>query len=346
MDYYRISSDMPIAQLLSRLAEQYKTGCLQLSEGQITWSILLNQGRLFYATNSAQPFERFDRHLRKLRPQIPTLVSAIRDQMQTLFEPFDDDLCKDYQAIHWLVAQNYLAVAHAALLVEKLSEEVMESLLAVQTGDAVLLPFDPVSCPPVFCNLDLPWLLEFCQSKLEQQDRHSVASAPLPQTRSAHSTVIHAASTQLMQPALDTVELDIVERRFVTTLSPQRSSGQRPFSILCIERSQTMQNLRDLLLDDEFFSVTVVQDLLGSLIQIASSKPDLILLDASQPKDAYGLCTLLRGYPEFRKLPIIAVTSHSGLIDRFQARLAGASDYLVKPFTRPQLVKMLFKHLG
>ncbi len=341
MNYYRVSPELTISQLLLRLAEQCQTGCLQLSDGQITWSILLNQGRLFYATNSVDPFERFDHHLRKLRPQIPTLVSAIRDQMQTLFEPFDDNLCKDYQAIHWLVKQNYFAFAHAALLVEKLSEEVIRSLLTVQTGDAVLLPFDPVSFPAVFCNLDLPWLIEFCQTCFEQpQPQQLTAVSPLS-GRLSQSRAPRETFTPLAKPAVGAVDAEAP-----ITVLPSLSQSQQIFSILCIEPTKTTLNPSKLLLDDEFFSVAVVKDLLEALLQLTVRQPDLILLDASQLKDAYRLCSLLHGYPDFQRLPIIAVTNRSGWLDRLQARLAGATDYLVQPLTRPQLIKMLFKHLA
>nr|WP_083602519.1 response regulator [Hydrococcus rivularis] len=40
------------------------------------------------------------------------------------------------------------------------------------------------------------------------------------------------------------------------------------------------------------------------------------------------------------------VTGNSGSIDRAKARVAGATDYLTKPFTPVELVKIVFRYLN
>jgi twitching motility two-component system response regulator PilG len=62
--------------------------------------------------------------------------------------------------------------------------------------------------------------------------------------------------------------------------------------------------------------------------------------------DGYELCSLLRRHPSFKNTPIIMVTGNTGFIDRAKAKLVGASGYLTKPFTQPELLKMVFKHLS
>jgi len=39
------------------------------------------------------------------------------------------------------------------------------------------------------------------------------------------------------------------------------------------------------------------------------------------------------------------VTGNKGLIDRARARLAGATDYITKPFLQGDLLKMVMRHL-
>ncbi|HEY9706227.1 MAG TPA: response regulator [Allocoleopsis sp.] len=46
-----------------------------------------------------------------------------------------------------------------------------------------------------------------------------------------------------------------------------------------------------------------------------------------------------------KNVPIIMVTGNTGIIDRGKARLAGATDYLTKPFTQAELKDMVIKHL-
>ena len=100
-------------------------------------------------------------------------------------------------------------------------------------------------------------------------------------------------------------------------------------------------------LDDESFSVVLVNNPVKALMQIIRSKPDLILLDVKMASmDGYELCRLLRNHSSFRNTPIVMVTGNTGIIDRVKARLVGASGYLTKPFGHAELLKMVFKHLA
>jgi twitching motility two-component system response regulator PilG len=90
----------------------------------------------------------------------------------------------------------------------------------------------------------------------------------------------------------------------------------------------------------------MINDPLKALIQIMRIKPDIVLLDVGMPNlDGYELCSMLRRHSHFRETPVIMVTGHTGFIDRARAKFVGASGYLTKPFTRPELIKMVFHHL-
>ena len=79
---------------------------------------------------------------------------------------------------------------------------------------------------------------------------------------------------------------------------------------------------------------------------IIRHKPDLILLDLHMEGiDGYELCRIIRNNSMFKKTPIIMVTGSKGIVDKVKARLVGASGYLTKPFTRADLLKMVFMHL-
>ena len=83
-----------------------------------------------------------------------------------------------------------------------------------------------------------------------------------------------------------------------------------------------------------------------ALVQILKIKPDLILLDIGMPNlDGYQLCSLLRNHALFKLTPIVIVTGKEGFIDRAKARLVGATDYITKPFTQSELLKIAFRYL-
>ena len=69
-------------------------------------------------------------------------------------------------------------------------------------------------------------------------------------------------------------------------------------------------------------------------------KPDLIILDISMPiMDGIGMLTKLRQNVEFAQTPVIMLTAWSGQERVLQARELGVRDYLVKPFTKAQLIE-------
>ncbi|MFD1331798.1 phosphate regulon transcriptional regulator PhoB [Methylopila musalis] len=67
--------------------------------------------------------------------------------------------------------------------------------------------------------------------------------------------------------------------------------------------------------------------------------PDLILLDWMLPGlSGIELCRRLRTRPETERLPIIMLTARGEEAERVRGLATGADDYVVKPFSVPELV--------
>lgn len=116
--------------------------------------------------------------------------------------------------------------------------------------------------------------------------------------------------------------------------------------IVCIDDNESMLSIIGSYLGTEDFEVTLIQDSMKALMKINSIRPDLILLDIGMPNvDGYKLCSLIRKAPSLRDIPIVMVTGNKGIINRARANLAGATDYLTKPFAQADLLKMVMRHL-
>lgn len=118
--------------------------------------------------------------------------------------------------------------------------------------------------------------------------------------------------------------------------------------IMCIDDSPTILDEISHFLGNERFQVSTVENPMKALSALHRVKPDLILMDITMPGlNGYQLCSLLRkSNPHFETVPIIMVTGNRGLIDRAKAKLAGATDYLTKPFTREGLLEIVQKYLS
>ncbi|MGF1535968.1 MAG: response regulator [Elainellaceae cyanobacterium] len=340
MNMISIASHEPFQKLypLSLLAQSVSrqtSGCLRVSDGSASWSIYLYQGRLTYASNSVDPFGRLDRHLRQLSQYVPSLVSAVRVQVRLLFDRgagTGSAQVPDYQAICWLVEQQYLNLAQASTLIESIAKEVIGQFLQLQQGAYELIDREKLIEFPQLCQLELRPLVEYCQHQLRQRSpQRTRPAAPKPQVP------VNGAPSARPQPSA----------AGQSGVGEPGSQTKTSYTIACIDDSPTVLQAIKSFLDDTSFSVIMISNPVQALMQIVRSKPDLILLDVEMPSlDGYELCSLLRRHPMFKSTPIIMVTGNTGFIDRAKAKLVRASGYLTKPFTQPDLLKMVFKHLS
>lgn len=74
-------------------------------------------------------------------------------------------------------------------------------------------------------------------------------------------------------------------------------------------------------------------------LMVAEELPDLIVLDWMLPSvSGIELCGRIRSKPETRSLPIIMLTARGEEADRIRGLSTGADDYVVKPFSVPELI--------
>ncbi|PMB41054.1 two-component system response regulator [Fischerella thermalis CCMEE 5319] len=349
---YRFFQKLHPLSLLAQLTSRRATGCLRVYTDTNSWTIYLEEGKLTYASSSDKLFERLDHQLRRLSQQIPNLLGANRVQMRLMFDTKNDNQAMphaDYQAICWLVNQDYITPPQAAILIDELAKEVLESFLTLKQGSYEFYRETPLDELPKFCRLDLRLLVEHCQKQL----RNKQEQYPAVNTEESSQTLLKTPSQRRVQPQAQPEQHITKDNQKIETSDnvlhsqiPLQSANRSLYTVACIDDSPTVLNSIRNFLDENTFSVVMINDPVKALMQILRSKPDLILLDVEMPNlDGYELCSLLRRHSAFKNTPIIMVTGRTGFIDRAKAKMVRSSGYLTKPFTQSDLLKMVFKHL-
>lgn len=97
------------------------------------------------------------------------------------------------------------------------------------------------------------------------------------------------------------------------------------------------------LLEEKGVKILVARDGLESLERLEQHREiDLVLMDIMMPKmDGLEAMRRIREKPEFRELPIIALTAKAMKGDRTKCIEAGANDYLAKPVDTDRLISIL-----
>jgi HAMP domain-containing protein/CheY-like chemotaxis protein len=141
--------------------------------------------------------------------------------------------------------------------------------------------------------------------------------------------------------------------RVVSELPPHKQEMLRQLH----ESGEVLHGKKVLVVDDDarnIFALSIVlenQDMEiltatngRQAIEIIKSTPDLsiVLMDIMMPEmDGYETMREIRKVPEFRPLPILALTAKAMKGDREKCLEAGASDYIAKPVDTEQLLSLL-----
>jgi two-component system phosphate regulon response regulator PhoB len=109
--------------------------------------------------------------------------------------------------------------------------------------------------------------------------------------------------------------------------------------ILVVEDEEPLALLLQYNLEAEGFKVKAVHRGDEAEIAVAEDPPDLIVLDWMLPGlSGLELCRRWRTGRSSRNIPIIILTARGEEVDRIRGLTTGADDYVVKPFSVPELM--------
>ena len=110
-------------------------------------------------------------------------------------------------------------------------------------------------------------------------------------------------------------------------------------SILIVEDEEPIQILLTYNLQAEGFRIRATANGEDVARMVNEERPDLIVLDWMLPGiSGIEVCRLLRSRPETRDIPVIMLTARGEENERVRGLATGADDYIVKPFSVPELL--------
>jgi two-component system OmpR family response regulator len=113
------------------------------------------------------------------------------------------------------------------------------------------------------------------------------------------------------------------------------STAARPGRILVVDDEQSIRDFLLFGLQDEGYDVMTVRDGEEALAALDTFRPHIVLLDIMLPgMDGYEVC---RRMIERARVAVIMLTARDDVDERVKGLVTGADDYVVKPFSFPEL---------
>ncbi len=117
-------------------------------------------------------------------------------------------------------------------------------------------------------------------------------------------------------------------------------------TFLVVDDSAAMRQLISLAIQDAGYSVLLAENGKDALDKSNGANIHMVITDLNMPDmDGIELIAKLRNRPDHKFTPIIMLTTEAQEEKMMQGKAAGASGWIVKPFTAEQLMKVVKKFM-
>jgi signal transduction histidine kinase len=114
--------------------------------------------------------------------------------------------------------------------------------------------------------------------------------------------------------------------------------NEHEYTILVVDDDEITRVTLAALLQSPAYHIVMAEDGMQGLEIARQIDPDVILLDVMMPRmNGYDVCKLIREDPRIREVPIIMITALDDREARLDGLMAGADDFLSKPFDSMEL---------
>lgn len=119
--------------------------------------------------------------------------------------------------------------------------------------------------------------------------------------------------------------------------------------LIAEDQPENRRLLEDLLstFQGQDISILTAENGQEAIEKATEQHPDLLLLDVMMPKmDGFEVCKRIKADPDLAKTYVIMISAKFQQEDRLQAAVAGADEYITKPFEVDLVLERLSAVLG
>lgn len=117
-------------------------------------------------------------------------------------------------------------------------------------------------------------------------------------------------------------------------------------TILTVDDAATMRRMISFTLKGAGHDVLEAGDGAEALELLRGRSVDMVITDVNMPRmDGLTLTRELRALPQYRRIPIILLTTESAPEKKAEGRTNGATGWIIKPFQQEQLLAVIAKVL-
>jgi two-component system chemotaxis response regulator CheY len=117
--------------------------------------------------------------------------------------------------------------------------------------------------------------------------------------------------------------------------------------VLVVDDSASVRQVQNVVLSGAGYEVVEAVDGADGLARLMSQPFHLVLTDLNMPNlDGVAFIRAIRASPAHRLVPVVMITTESQEARKQEGRAAGATGWIVKPFTPEQLVAVVRRVLG
>jgi CheY-like chemotaxis protein len=249
--------------------------------------------------------------------RVALLVDSIAAQQEVVSKPLGPHL----RDVPGVAGAAVLGNGQVILILELLE------LLAQQPRGEVVLP-EPGAKPSI---------------TMEPTSPIAAVRAPVTPASPAVAPFSTTTAPRAPRPPAPTIS----QREFVVAPRPTDGPSQRMMAppsaqmsfVLVVDDSPSVRRVVSNMLKAHGWEVQTARDGVEALEVIARGLPAAVLLDIEMPRmDGYELMATVRSQDQYRRLPLIVLTSRAATKHQQRAMQLGADAYVVKPYQDEELL--------